>query len=173
MLVPVLLWASSSHMNKKVSWDSAHSGTEGLAPLSECTGDAVRAAPPAPPGGGLLLRAPCPSSALCCPSLPVPLRKAARSAPVRRTSSCWCCTGGTSWTRAQGTHPARWLTSTPSALCWRRSCVPTSPPPWATSSSNSSPVLPSAQRLSRSSPSESCSACLGPGLVGGTGWWGH
>ena len=66
-----------------------------------------------------------------------------------------------SWTRARGTHPARWPTSTPSALCWRRSCVPTSPRPWATFSSNSSPVLPSAQRLSRLSPSEFLSASFG------------
>lgn len=98
----------------------------------------------------------------------VPLRKAARSAPARRTSSCWCCTGGASWTRARGTRPARWPTSTPSAPCWRRSRAPTSPQPWATSSSSSSPVPPSALRLSHSSPSESLSACLDwLGLVGG------
>lgn len=50
-------------MNKKVSWDSAHSGTEGLAPLSECTGDAVRAAPPRPPRGGAA--SPCALPFLC------------------------------------------------------------------------------------------------------------
>lgn len=116
---------------------------------------------------------PRPTPSPCCLSLSVltdvPLRKSAHSAPARRTSSCWCCTGATSWTRAQGTHLARQPTSTPSAPCWRRSRAPTSPRPWATSSSNSSPVLPSALKLSLLSPSESLSAYLDwVGLVRGS-----
>ena len=107
----------------------------------------------------------CPSPALspCCLCLSVPtgvpFRKSAHSAPARRMSCCWCCTEGTSWTQARGTHPVRPPTSPPSAPCWSRSHVPTSLRPWATSSSSLSPVLPSALRLSRWSPSESLSAC--------------
>lgn len=92
---------------------------------------------------------------LCLYPCHVPLRKAAHSVPARRMSSCWCCTGATSLTPVLVTLPARRPTFTPSVLCWRRSCVPTSLLPWDTSSSNLSLVLPSAWRLSRSSLSES------------------
>lgn len=162
---------------RRAFWDSSHADVEGLAFLAAH-------APPSEHTGGAI-RVPCVCDSLCAPCLPspphptpppvslsilidVPLRKAARSAPARHTSSCWCCTGGMSWTRAWGTHPARWLTSIPSALCWRRSRAPTSLQPWATSSSSSSPVPPSARRLSRLSPSEFLSACSGwLGRVGG------
>lgn len=83
-------------------------------------------------------------------------RKAAHSAPARHMSFCWCCMGATSWTPALVTLPAKQPTFTLSALCWRRSCAPTSLLPWDTSSSSSSLVLPSARRLSRSSLIPGC-----------------